>query len=95
LNATTYPTLLLFLWLQSSVLTLRSAMVIGSTAAYFWRKKAGANYAMYCYPIAAGFIAGEGLGGIVNAILTIAGVGGGVYGTAVCVHTQILYSRGT
>jgi uncharacterized oligopeptide transporter (OPT) family protein len=67
LNATTYPT----------------AMVIGATVAFFWRRKFGNNYTMYCYPVAAGFIAGEGLGGIVNAILTIAGVGGSVYGTAV------------
>ena len=41
------------------------------------------NYEMYCFAIAAGFIAGEGLGGIVNAVLTIAGVSGAVYGTTV------------
>lgn len=38
---------------------------------------------MYCFAIAAGFIAGEGLGGIVNAVLTITGVSGAVYGTTV------------
>jgi hypothetical protein len=31
---------------------------------------------MYCFAIAAEFIAGEGLGGIVNAVLTIAGISG-------------------
>jgi hypothetical protein len=67
LNATTYPT----------------AMVIGSTVAYIWKTRSKASYVMYCYAVAAGFIAGEGLGGIVNAILTIAGVGGSKYGTSV------------
>jgi len=67
LNATTYPT----------------AMVIGSTVAYFWRTRFRPSYTMFCYAVAAGFIAGEGLGGIVNAILTIAGVGGSKHGTAV------------
>lgn len=41
------------------------------------------HYQMYCFAIATGFIAGEGLGGIVTAILTIAGVSGGTYGTTV------------
>ena len=40
-------------------------------------------YGMYCYAIAAGFIAGEGLGGIVGAILQVAKVSGNYYGTAV------------
>jgi uncharacterized oligopeptide transporter (OPT) family protein len=67
LNATTYPT----------------AMSFGATVAFAWRKKFGRNYAMYCYPVAAGFIAGEGLGGIVTAVLTILGIGGGKFGTTV------------
>lgn len=41
------------------------------------------NYQMYCFAIATGFIAGEGLGGIVTAILTIAGVSGATYGTTI------------
>ncbi|KAG1732694.1 OPT oligopeptide transporter protein-domain-containing protein [Suillus paluster] len=41
------------------------------------------NYQMYCFAIAAGFIAGEGLGGIVNAIFTIAGISGATHGTSV------------
>lgn len=36
-----------------------------------------------CYAIAAGFIAGEGLGGIVGAILQIAEVSGYQKGTAI------------
>ena len=38
---------------------------------------------MYCFAVAAGFIAGEGLGGIVNAIFTISGIAGATYGTSV------------
>ena len=41
------------------------------------------NYQMYCFAIAAGFIAGEGLGGIVNAIFTISGIAGSTYGTSI------------
>ena len=67
LNATTYP----------------NAMVFGATVAYVWKRKFSNNFAMFCYPVAAGFIAGEGLGGIVTAVLTIAGVGGSIHGTAV------------
>ncbi|KAG6375318.1 hypothetical protein JVT61DRAFT_3545 [Boletus reticuloceps] len=45
--------------------------------------RAPTHHDTFCYAIAAGFIAGEGLGGIVNAILTIAGVGGAKYGSSV------------
>lgn len=67
LNTTTYPT----------------AMAFGATLAFFWKKKYPAGFAMYCYAVAAGMIAGEGLGGIVGAILQIAGVSGSYKGTAV------------
>lgn len=67
LNTTTYPT----------------AMAFGATFAFFWKKRYPAAFGMYCYAIAAGMIAGEGLGGIVGAILQIAGVSGNYYGTAI------------
>ena len=67
LNTTTYPT----------------AMAFGSTLVFFWQKKYPMAYGMYCYAIAAGFIAGEGLGGIVGAILQVAKISGSVYGTTV------------
>jgi uncharacterized oligopeptide transporter (OPT) family protein len=57
-----------------------TAMVIGATIAHFWAKKWRANFDMYCYAIAAGMIAGEGLGGVVNAALTLGGVDGSIYG---------------
>ncbi|OZJ02039.1 hypothetical protein BZG36_05084 [Bifiguratus adelaidae] len=65
------------------VTTFPTAMLFGSLVAFVWKRKFPSNYVMYCYAVAAGFIAGEGLGGIVNAILQIAGVSGAVFGTAV------------
>ena len=59
------------------------AMVAGSTLAYGWSKYAPRGFGLYCYAIAAGFIAGEGLGGIVGAILEVAKVSGSYYGTAI------------
>ena len=38
---------------------------------------------MYMFPVAAGLLAGEGLGGAFSALLTIAGVDGSVYGTSI------------
>lgn len=67
LNTTTYPT----------------AMTIGATFAYFWQRGWPVNYGMYCYAVAAGMIAGEGLGGIVGAVLQVAGVAGSYKGTAI------------
>jgi hypothetical protein len=55
LNTTTHPT----------------AMAFSSTVVFLWKRNYPAAFAMYCYAIAAGFIAGEGLGGIVGAILQL------------------------
>ncbi|OJA20544.1 hypothetical protein AZE42_07076 [Rhizopogon vesiculosus] len=66
-----------------NVCTYPLAMFFGSTLAFFWRGMFFNNYQMYCFAVAAGFIAGEGLGGIVNAIFTISGVSGATYGTSV------------
>ena len=67
LNTSTYPT----------------AVAIGATIGFVWARKWPAAFAMYAYAIAAGMIAGEGLGGIIGAILQIASVSGNYYGTAV------------
>ena len=67
LNTTTYPT----------------AMAIGATFAFFWKKNYPIGFGMYCYVIAAGMIAGEGLGGIVGAVLQVGHVSGNYYGTAI------------
>ena len=63
--------------------TYPMAMLFGSLIALVWRRRWPAAAAMYCYAVAAGMIAGEGLGGIANAVLQIAGVSGAVKGTAV------------
>lgn len=67
LNTTTYP----------------SAIAIGATFSYLWQKRNFRSCAMFCFPVAAGMIAGEGLGGIVGAILQVAKVSGSYKGTAV------------
>ena len=63
--------------------TYPMAMLFGSLIALVWRKQWPAGAAMYCYAVAAGMIAGEGLGGIANAVLQIAGVSGAFRGTSV------------
>ncbi|KAJ3015462.1 hypothetical protein NUW54_g1039 [Trametes sanguinea] len=65
------------------VCTYPMAMLFGSLIALTWRKYWPASAVMYCYAVAAGMIAGEGLGGIANAVLQIAGVAGSVKGTSV------------
>jgi len=46
-------------------------------------KRSPLNFDMYMFPIAAGLVAGEGLGGVFGALLAVAGVDGTVYGTAI------------
>ncbi|KAK8136995.1 OPT oligopeptide transporter protein-domain-containing protein [Apiospora sp. TS-2023a] len=60
-----------------------SASLLGATIGHFWMKKRRANYDLYCYAVAAGLIAGEGLGGVVGAALQLGGVSGDEYGTHV------------
>lgn len=58
-----------------------TAMVMGSTAAYIWAKKKPGHFDIYGYAVAAGLIAGEGIGGVINAIFQVAGISGDKYGT--------------
>ena len=50
-------------------------MVIGATGAYFWQKRKPIHFEAVGFAFAAGMIAGEGLGGVVQAILQVAGAG--------------------
>ncbi|EPS99458.1 OPT oligopeptide transporter [Fomitopsis schrenkii] len=59
------------------------AMMFGSVIAFVWRRRWPNMWFLFGYAIAAGMIAGEGLGGIVNAVLQIGKVSGNLYGTAV------------
>jgi len=60
-----------------------TAMTIGSAFAYVWQKKWPEHFDIYGYAVAAGLIAGEGIGGVINAVFQIAGISGSVYGTNV------------
>ncbi|KAI8712159.1 hypothetical protein NCS52_01313400 [Fusarium sp. LHS14.1] len=59
-------------------------IAIGSVIAYVWEKRSPKTHARFFYPLAAGGIAGEGVGFVVQSVLQIARVGGpGYYGTMV------------
>ncbi|KAF1841384.1 oligopeptide transporter [Cucurbitaria berberidis CBS 394.84] len=57
------------------------AMTIGATITAIWRKRNPENFDIYGYAIASGLIAGEGIGGVINAIFQVAGIGGDKYGS--------------
>ncbi|SNX84493.1 related to permeases - unknown function [Melanopsichium pennsylvanicum] len=59
------------------------AMCMGATGALIWKNKRPSSFDMFGYAIAAGLVAGEGMAGVFNAILAIADVSGGTYGTSV------------
>ncbi|GLB42392.1 putative OPT oligopeptide transporter protein [Lyophyllum shimeji] len=59
------------------------AMAVGSTANWFWLRNNPKGYDMYMFAIAAGLLAGEGLGGVFQALLAVIGVDGGKFGTAI------------
>jgi uncharacterized oligopeptide transporter (OPT) family protein len=52
-------------------------MVMGSTWAHIWAKRNPTSFELLGFAIAAGLIAGEGIGGVINAIIQVAGVAGG------------------
>lgn len=59
------------------------AMGIGSLFGHIWMTKNPLSFDMYMFPIAAGLLAGEGLGGVFAALLAVVGVDGSVHGTSV------------
>ncbi|KAI0382777.1 oligopeptide transporter [Hypomontagnella monticulosa] len=58
-----------------------TAALFGAIVAFGWKKWNVKSFDLYGYAVAAGFIAGEGLGGVVGAVLQIAGVSGDILGT--------------
>ncbi|OTA95670.1 hypothetical protein M434DRAFT_393520 [Hypoxylon sp. CO27-5] len=58
-----------------------TAAMFGAIVAWIWRKWKLKSFDLYGYAVAAGFIAGEGLGGVVGAALQIGGVSGDILGT--------------
>ncbi|THH12710.1 hypothetical protein EW146_g7441 [Bondarzewia mesenterica] len=59
------------------------AMIFGATFNYIWQRRNPASYDMYMFPISAGLLAGEGLGGVFGALLAVAGVDGSKFGTII------------
>ncbi|KAI0006361.1 OPT oligopeptide transporter protein-domain-containing protein [Xylariaceae sp. FL0662B] len=53
-----------------------TASMFGALVAWSWRKWNLKSFDLYGYAVAAGFIAGEGLGGVIGAALQIGGVSG-------------------
>ncbi|KAF8470055.1 OPT oligopeptide transporter protein-domain-containing protein [Kalaharituber pfeilii] len=53
-----------------------TAMLMGALISYFWAKRSPVSFDTYCYAVAAGAIAGEGMGGVVNAVFQVAGIAG-------------------
>lgn len=60
-----------------------AATLVGAIFAYVWGRKSARTFDIYGYAVAAGLIAGEGIGGVVNAIFQVAGISGDKYGTNV------------
>ncbi|CCG82772.1 Putative uncharacterized protein [Taphrina deformans PYCC 5710] len=60
-----------------------TAMAVGAIASYLWLKKAPKSWNDYAYSLAAGLSAGEGIGGVVNALFQVAGISGTDYGSAI------------
>lgn len=58
-----------------------TAMTIGAAFATIWQRKNPEHFDIYGYAVAAGLIAGEGIGGVINAVFQIAGISGSKYGT--------------
>lgn len=58
-----------------------TAMTIGAIVTWIWQRHNPQMFEMMGYAIAAGLIAGEGIGGVVNAVLQVLGVSGDRYGT--------------
>ncbi|TKA80251.1 hypothetical protein B0A49_01441 [Cryomyces minteri] len=61
-----------------------TAMVMGAVPAFVWARRNPKHFDVFGYAVAAGLIAGEGIGGVVNAIFQVAGIAGpDPYGTQV------------
>lgn len=61
-----------------------TAMCFGAIPSYYWAKRNPEHFDIYGFAVAAGLIAGEGIGGVINAIFQVAGIAGpDPYGTQV------------
>lgn len=60
-----------------------TAMCMGAILTIVWQRKNPESFDIYGYAVAAGLIAGEGIGGVINAVFQVAGISGDKYGTNV------------
>lgn len=60
-----------------------TAMAVGAIASHIWLKKSPRTWNEYAYSLAAGASAGEGIGGVINALFQVAKISGDHYGSAV------------
>ncbi|KAG4413478.1 hypothetical protein IFR04_013379 [Cadophora malorum] len=60
-----------------------TAMATGAILSKIWLKKSPSTWNEYAYSIAAGACAGEGIGGVINALFQVVGISGDKYGSAV------------
>ncbi|OAA74189.1 oligopeptide transporter [Cordyceps fumosorosea ARSEF 2679] len=51
-----------------------TTMMVGALVAAAWRMKSLRGFEMYAFGVAAGFVAGEGIGGTINCVLSILGI---------------------
>lgn len=58
-------------------------MAVGSVTAMIWERRRPASWEIWGFALAAGMIAGEGIGGVITALLVILKVDGKVYGSPV------------
>ncbi|KAG8702814.1 hypothetical protein FRC08_003236 [Ceratobasidium sp. 394] len=58
-------------------------MIVGAHVAYAWEARRPKSAEIWIFALAAGLIAGEGMGGVLSALLTIVKADGGLYGSAV------------
>ncbi|KAJ3145075.1 hypothetical protein HDU89_007595 [Geranomyces variabilis] len=58
------------------------AMLLSSCIMYFWNKRSPASYEVWCFALASGLIAGEGIGGLIQAFISILGGSSATLGTA-------------
>ena len=56
-------------------------LVMGAIAAKVWRARRKEQFQRFGFAVAAGFVAGEGIGGTINCVFSILGVGGHQWGT--------------
>ncbi|KAF5693556.1 metal-nicotianamine transporter YSL11 [Fusarium denticulatum] len=70
-----------------------NAILFGSITAWWWRKWFNNHFEMYAFAIAAGLIAGEGFGGVINAALELGKVSGSFKGTEIALPGAEWISR--